>query len=75
VAADASFAEPAAHVERLSFRTGRLRTRPTRADDRYAVESDLPQPDDPDEEAVFHVDDVVVEAVPPRLASGAMRPR
>lgn len=75
VARDVSFAEAVPVVERLSFRTGRHRTRPTRADDRYAVESDLPHPDDPEELAVFLVDDVIVDADPPQRAGERTRPR
>jgi hypothetical protein len=62
--AGVSFAEAAPHLERISFRTGRHRTSPARDDDRYGVESDLPRPDDPETLAVFHVDDLIVEANP-----------
>lgn len=64
VASGVRFAEAAPHVERISLRTGRHRNTPTREDDRYAVESDLPHPDDPETLAVFHVDDLIVRANP-----------
>ena len=74
VARDVSFAEAAPVVERISFRTGRYRTGPTRADDRYAVESDLPHPDHPEDLAVFFVDDLVVESDSSSAACGAHSP-
>jgi hypothetical protein len=55
----ASFAEPAATVERLSFRTGAFRTEPTRQTDRYSG-ADLPNPDDPVAAATYRVDDVSI---------------
>ena len=64
VARDVRFAVEAPILERLSLRTGRHRTAPTRDDDRYAVQADLPHPDDPDPLAVFHVDDVRVGPLP-----------
>jgi hypothetical protein len=55
----AAFAEPAASVERLSFRTGPFRTEPTRQTDRYAG-GDVPNPDEPAPLATFFLDDVRV---------------
>ena len=55
-----AFAEPAASVERLSFRTGEYRTEPTRQTDRYAG-GDLSGPDDPVTAAIYYVDDVVIK--------------
>lgn len=57
----AAFAEPAASVERLSFRTGEYRTQPTRHTDRYAG-ADLPHPDDPVTPARYYVDDVLIKS-------------
>lgn len=56
----ASFAEPAASVERLSFRTGAYRTDPTRQTDRYAG-ADLPNPDEPVTSAIYFVDNVSIK--------------
>lgn len=55
----AAFAEPAASVERLSFRTGAFRAEPTRQADRYAG-GDLPNADEPAPLATFFLDDVRV---------------
>jgi hypothetical protein len=55
----AAFAEPAASVERLGFRTGEFRTEPTRQTDRYSG-ADLSGADDPVRPAIFYVDDVLV---------------
>lgn len=55
----AGFAEPAATLERIEFRTGAYRTQPTRELDRYAGE-DLPGAGDPVPAAVFHLDEVVI---------------
>ncbi len=59
VVRDAEFAEPAASLERIEFRTGAYRIQPTRELDRYAGE-DLPNPGDPVQAAVFYLDDVVI---------------
>jgi hypothetical protein len=56
----ATFAEVAATVERLSFRTGAFRLEPTRQSDRYAVEDDLPHPDDSVAPATYYVDNVII---------------
>jgi hypothetical protein len=55
----AAFAEPAASLERLSFRTGEFRKEPTRQTDRYSG-ADLPGSDDPVTPATYYVDDVVI---------------
>jgi hypothetical protein len=55
----ASFAEPAASVERLSFRTGEYRTEPTRQTDRYSG-ADLAGADDPLLPVTYYVDDVAI---------------
>lgn len=60
VVKQAAFAEPAATVERLLFRTGEFRVTPTRQTDRYAG-SDLPNPGEPATLAAFHIDDVIVK--------------
>jgi len=49
---DAAFAEPAPSIERLSLRTGRFR-----GPERW-TRDDRPGADEPDETAVFHVDNV-----------------
>jgi hypothetical protein len=56
----AAFAEPAASVERLSFRTGEFRTEPARQTDRYAG-ADLSGADDPVTPAIYYVDDVSIK--------------
>jgi hypothetical protein len=56
----AAFAEPAASVERLSFRTGEFRTEPTRQTDRYAG-ADLAGADDPVSAVTYYVDDVLIK--------------
>jgi hypothetical protein len=56
----AAFAEVAATVERLSFRTGAFRLEPTRQSDRYAIEDDLPHPDDSVAPATYYVDNVSI---------------
>ena len=60
VVRQAAFAEPAASVERLSFRTGAFRTEPTRQTDRYSG-ADLPNPDDPVSPATYYLDDVSIK--------------
>jgi hypothetical protein len=60
VVRDAAFAEPAATVERLQFRTGAFRTDPVRSADRYAG-GDLPNAGETAPLAVFNIDDVVVK--------------
>jgi hypothetical protein len=59
VVRQATFAEPAISLERLSFRTGEFRTEPTRQTDRYSG-ADLPGADDPVAPATYYVDDVVI---------------
>ncbi|MBL9216038.1 MAG: hypothetical protein JNG83_11225 [Opitutaceae bacterium] len=59
VVRQAAFAEPAASLERIEFRTGAYRTQPTRDLDRYAGE-DLANPGDPAPAAIFHLDDLVI---------------
>jgi len=58
---DAEFSEPAATVERLSFRTGEYRNTPTRQTDRYGRLSDLPGADEVVESAIYHVDQVQIK--------------
>jgi hypothetical protein len=58
VLAGAALAEAVLSVERLSFRTGAFRTRPTRRTDSEVPEPDLEDADQPVAAAVFHVDDV-----------------
>ncbi len=53
------FAEPAASLERIEFRTGAYRIQPTREHDRSDGE-DLPDPGDPVPTAGFYLDDVVI---------------
>lgn len=74
VARAVRFAAAAPHLERVSFRTGRHRTAPTRDDDRYAVEADVPHPDDPETLAVFHVDDLRVEPDPRSRSEDRLMP-
>ena len=57
---DASFAEPASSLERLSFRTGAFRTDPLRTTDRYDG-GDLPNAGEFAPLAVFNIDEVVVK--------------
>ena len=59
----AEFAEAALTVERLSFRTGPLRTEPTRNTDRYdkRFPDFLPNSDDPVRLAVYNIDDVAAK--------------
>jgi hypothetical protein len=59
ITAQSAFAEAAATVERLSFRSGAFRTTPTRETDRYAG-TDLPNPDTPVPLSVYNIDDVTV---------------
>src|SRR5262249_4522181 len=61
VADDFSLAEYVKSVERLSFRTGAVRTEPTlRSSTSDTPDVTDPNPDVPVAEAVFHVDDVYV---------------
>jgi hypothetical protein len=59
VVRQAGFAEPAATLERIEFRTGSYRNQPTRDLDRAAGE-DLPNAGDPVPAAVFYLDDVTI---------------
>jgi hypothetical protein len=63
----AQFAEAALTVERLSFRTGSPRTEPTRNTDRYdkRFPDALPNADNPERLAVYHIDDVVARPANP----------
>ncbi len=54
----AALAEAVQSVERLSFRTGAFRTRPTRRTESEIPEPDLEGADEPVPTAVFHIDDV-----------------
>jgi hypothetical protein len=59
----ASFAEPASSVSRLLFRTGAFLTMPTReglVKSRDFGGRDLPDSEDPVPEAVFNIDDVII---------------
>lgn len=60
VVRQAAFAEAAATVERLSFRTGAFRTEPLRATDRYAG-GDVPDAGEAGPLAVFNLDEVAVK--------------
>lgn len=60
VSQQADFAEPASTVERLSLRTGRFRTAPTRDTHRYGVMEDVPNPDNPANLAKYYFDNVVI---------------
>jgi len=59
VVRQAGFAEPAATLERIEFRTGLYRDQPSRDLDRAAGE-DLPSAGDPVPTAVFYLDDVTI---------------
>jgi hypothetical protein len=60
IARQVDFAEPAATVERISFRTGEYRTDPNRTTDRYSG-SDVVNPDDQIPAAIYNIDDVLVK--------------
>ena len=60
VAAKAQLAEAVKSVERISFRTGAFRDQPTRQTINEVPHSPLVGADEPAEEAVFAVDDVVL---------------
>ena len=58
----AALAEAALSVERVSFRTGAFRTRPTRRTESEVPTPDLKDADEPVPAAVFHIDDVSAES-------------
>ncbi len=58
---NATFSEPVASVERLSFRTGEYRTEPTRETDRYGFLGDLPDSDEPSSIAIYYIDEVSIK--------------
>jgi hypothetical protein len=61
VAASARFAEYAKSVERLSFRTGPYRNEPTiRTSAEKTPDRTSPNPDVPEPNAVYHIDDVEI---------------
>jgi hypothetical protein len=60
--ADAALAEAVLSVERVSFRTGAFRMRPTRRTESEVSEPDLEDADEPVPAAVFHIDEVSVES-------------
>lgn len=62
VARDTALAEAVLSVERLSFRTGAFRTKPTRRTESEVPEPDLTAADEPVPKAVFHIDDVSVSS-------------
>ena len=59
VLANAQLAEAVLSVERVSFRTGKFRSTPTRRTKSEAPEPDLKDADLPVPTAVFHIDDVM----------------